>query len=398
MPRQETILSVFVASPSDVDEERNCIEEVIRDLNTAWARELRIRLELVRWETHAFPSFGEDPQAIINEQIPDDFDLFVGLMWCRFGTPTGRAGSGTAEEFERAKARFDKSPNDLQLMIYFKDAPAPVAPSKLDHGQLAKVSEFRSSLGNEGGLYWTFQTIDEFEKVIRLHLTRHVHSWLAQSRKTASDAIETSVEPNDDTNVSKDMSSVPFDDGLLDLIEQFEVEFETLTEIIERIADATIEIGEKINERTAETNEFAVGPNAKDRKAAKKIIARVVTDMDQYVHRIESELPLFSQHLNAGMNAMIKAAEMSVEFKLDEAGLQQAKESLVATAGFRETMSTVEGKISEFQESIASLPRMTSVLNQSKKAMVKVLGRLVAEFQTAQTLAREAEASFNSIV
>jgi len=60
MARQETILSVFVASPSDVDEERNRLEEVIRDLNTAWARELGIRLELVHWETHAYPSFGED--------------------------------------------------------------------------------------------------------------------------------------------------------------------------------------------------------------------------------------------------------------------------------------------------------------------------------------------------
>jgi hypothetical protein len=34
MARQETILSVFVASPSDVDEERNRLEEVIRELNT----------------------------------------------------------------------------------------------------------------------------------------------------------------------------------------------------------------------------------------------------------------------------------------------------------------------------------------------------------------------------
>ena len=38
MPRQETILSVFVASPSDVDEERDRLEDAIRELNTVWAR------------------------------------------------------------------------------------------------------------------------------------------------------------------------------------------------------------------------------------------------------------------------------------------------------------------------------------------------------------------------
>ena len=124
MPRQETILSVFVASPSDVDEERNRLEEVIRDLNTAWAKELAIRLELVRWETHAYPSFGDDAQAVINEQIPDDCDLFVGLMWYRFGTPTGRAGSGTVEEFNRAKERFDANPDDLQICLLYT-SPSP---------------------------------------------------------------------------------------------------------------------------------------------------------------------------------------------------------------------------------------------------------------------------------
>ena len=184
-----TILSVFVASPSDVDEERNRLEEVIRELNTTWARDLGIRLELVRWETHAYPSFGEDPQSVINEQIPNDYDLFIGLMWYRFGTQTGRAGSGTIEEFQRAKKRFDRDSYSLQLMIYFKDAPAPVPPSRLDHSQLAKVSEFRSSLGDKGGLYWSFVSVDDFEKLVRLHLSRHVQSWRSKHFSPRQSAV-----------------------------------------------------------------------------------------------------------------------------------------------------------------------------------------------------------------
>ncbi|MBK8260000.1 MAG: DUF4062 domain-containing protein [Nannocystis sp.] len=397
MPRSETILSVFVASPSDVEEERNRLEEVIRELNTTWARDLGIRLELVRWETHAFPGFGEDPQAVINEQIPDDFDIFVGLMWYRFGTPTGRAGSGTIEEFERAKTRFDRKTDDLKLMIYFKDAPAPIAPSKLDYGQLAKVAEFRSSLGNEGGLYWAFKTTDEFEKLIRLHLTRRVQGWLTTNSQTRGDETQPQIETENKPKQQLPDDSFD-DDGFLDLMERFEDEFETLMGIMERISSATVDIGEEMTERATEITEFSAGPDAKDRKAAKRIIAKAAADMDQFVHRMESELPLFSQHLNSGMNAMTKAAEISLEFKLDDQGIQQAKSNLAATAEFRETMYTVEGQVAGFQQSVASLPRMTSVLNRSKRAMVNVLGKLIAEFQSAQTLAREVEASFTSIV
>ena len=77
----------------------------------------------MRWETHAYPNFGIDAQDVINEQIPDDYDLFVGIMWCRYGTPTGRAGSGTVEEFERAKARYDADKNSVQLMVVLRMKP-----------------------------------------------------------------------------------------------------------------------------------------------------------------------------------------------------------------------------------------------------------------------------------
>lgn len=393
MARQETILSVFVASPNDVDEERNRLEEVIRELNTTWSQDLGIRLELVRWETHAYPSFGEDAQAVINEQIPNDFDLFVGMMWYRFGTPTGRAGSGTVEEFQRAKKRFDTNPNDLQLMIYFKDAPAPIAPSKLNHEQLAEVAKFRSGLGDEGGLYWTFQTVDDFEKLIRLHLSRQVQGWRSKSAK-----VTDSIEAVEQVTTTEDICIEDDEVGFLDLMEQFEDEFAIVIEISERIGAATVEIGEKMSMRTEEVKAFSTGPNARSRKAAKRLIANAASDMDQYVHRMEAEIPLFSDHLNAGMVAFTKAAAMSIEFSANDETHEQATENLEGIRSFRKTMETVEGHISDFKDSVASIPRMTTVLNRSKRAMINILGQLEIEFSGARIMAREAEASFASIL
>ena len=399
MPRQETVLSIFVASPSDVDEERNRLEDVIRDLNTAWARDLRIRLELVRWETHAYPSFGEDPQAVINEQVPQDFDLFIGLMWYRFGTPTDRAESGTVEEFQRAKERYDANPNDLQLMIYFKDAPVPVSPSQLDHKQLEKISEFRSGLGEEGGLHWSFQTVDEFERLVRLHITRFIQTRRSQAEMLQTEETitpEGSSDQDDDGEVGlDDDGEVGLDDddevGILDLMEQFEDEFSTLKEITDRISDTTVEIGNKIKERTDETTKFAVGPNAQNRKVAKRIFANVAADMDQYVHRIESELPLFSKHLNAGLNALTEAVALSIEFKKEKEDREEVRNLVGLISDLRVTMEDSEGQLDYFRGSVASLPRLTTVMNRSKRAMVNIIQRQIDELSGAQVMLREAE-------
>ena len=95
---------IFVASPSDVQSEREQLAKVINELNltiTAIAPEKRVLLELVRWETHVSPSLGRDPQDVVNRQI-GEYDLFVGILWKRMGTPTAVATSGTEEEFNRA--------------------------------------------------------------------------------------------------------------------------------------------------------------------------------------------------------------------------------------------------------------------------------------------------------
>lgn len=390
MSRQETVLSVFVASPSDVDEERARLEETIRDLNNAWSRELGLRLELVRWETHAYPGFADDVQAVINSQIPDDYDIFIGIMWYRFGTATGRAGSGTEEEFDRAKKRFDADSNSVQLMIYFKDTPAPIAPSKLDHSQLAKVANFRNNLGKEGGLYWPFQSVDDFVNLVRLHLTRHVQAWRKKHAKTEPLNSSLSI-----VNSSTSQSEGDEDDaGLLDLMEQFEDEFASLVEIATKITIATEEIGQKMTERAAEMNIFQQGPDSANRAAAKRIVNRAANDMEQFVFRMDAEIPLFSRHLTTGMQAMVKAVELVVDFNFQDDDLEQLNENLLSVKTFRETIESTKTQISGFRDVVAALPRMTTTLNRAKRSVVTVLQRLIDEFDNAQIMASEAEASF----
>jgi hypothetical protein len=91
-------LSIFLASPSDVRQERALVREVIDEINRTVAKDKGVFLELISSE-RAIPGYGKDGQAIINEQIGDmqRHDLFVGIMWNHIGTPTPRDISGTAE-------------------------------------------------------------------------------------------------------------------------------------------------------------------------------------------------------------------------------------------------------------------------------------------------------------
>jgi hypothetical protein len=89
------ILKLFVASPGDVTDERDALARLLRDINDVLAflaPERQLTLELVRYETHAYPDLGA-PQDVINRQIPIDYDIFVGIMWKRAGTPTKKAAS-----------------------------------------------------------------------------------------------------------------------------------------------------------------------------------------------------------------------------------------------------------------------------------------------------------------
>lgn len=173
MPKTEQVLSIFLASPGDVGDERALVGTFVDEWNNLWSEDIGVHLRLIRWETHAYPAAGADGQDVINSQIGEEYDVFLGLMWKRFGTPTGRAASGTVEEFERALGRYRKSGNP-HLMFYFKKANSDADD---DAAQLQAVQQFRSKLAKDGLLYTEFLSPEQFGQLVRMHLTRHIQNF-----------------------------------------------------------------------------------------------------------------------------------------------------------------------------------------------------------------------------
>ena len=198
MPNKQTIgtLRIFVASPGDVGKERDALAGVVNELNrtiSALMPDVDARLELVRWETHTHPSMGR-PQGVINEQI-GDYDVFVGILWKRFGTPTGRAESGTEEEFRLAYDNWQTHQRP-QILFYFSQTPSAPARSPEEVQQFLKVVQLRQELESKG-LVWEYLAPERFADAVRPHLTEVVGSLLRAARsKTAVPASVSSTIPS----------------------------------------------------------------------------------------------------------------------------------------------------------------------------------------------------------
>lgn len=137
MPFDSRAYRVLIASPSDVEEEREIAVRVIQEWNDLHAHTRGVVLLPLRWETHSAPEYGVRPQEVINRAIVDQCDLLIGIFWTRIGTSTGVAESGTLEEIARvAKA-------GKPIMLYF--SKIGMDPEQIDVAQLNKLKDFKAA-------------------------------------------------------------------------------------------------------------------------------------------------------------------------------------------------------------------------------------------------------------
>jgi hypothetical protein len=166
MPYQANIFDVMIASPGDVQKERNVAREVAYEWNAAHSRATKIVLQPIGWETHSSPSMGDRPQAIINKQVLKNSDLLIAIFWTRLGTPTGQAPSGSVEEID------EHLKQGKPAMIYFSSAP--VRPESVDAEQYRALQDFRKEC-EERGLVETFDDLEEFRRKLSRQLAATIN-------------------------------------------------------------------------------------------------------------------------------------------------------------------------------------------------------------------------------
>lgn len=198
-----TPLRIFLATPSDVAAERRRVHAVVEELNAhnGLAEQNGFTLRLLGWED-ASAGMGRAQGVLLEQMPPQQWDIFIGALWTRFGTPSGGRDaatgrpydSGTEEEFRAAHNAWLKTKRPHIFFYRRTTAPRSLEDIKLD--QYQKVKAFFAEFGHDGehpGLFTAYKNLTEFERRVRQDLTRKLLELAASAR--AADLPATAPKP-----------------------------------------------------------------------------------------------------------------------------------------------------------------------------------------------------------
>ncbi|HEX8211386.1 MAG TPA: HEAT repeat domain-containing protein [Longimicrobium sp.] len=205
MNLHRTVIRVFVASPGDLAPERQIARETVDEMNRTLGRELDFQIDLLGWED-TLPGVGR-PQGLINRDV-DTCDLFIGILWKRWGTPSGNDyTSGFEEEFERAQRRAAES-GDPEIWLAFKKIDEALLADPGD--QLRRVVAFKQAqIAARAVLFKEFSDEQDWRRQLRAWLLTHIAQWI----KSARTAQEAAGEPESNLYSENTFASArtPFD-------------------------------------------------------------------------------------------------------------------------------------------------------------------------------------------
>ena len=201
-------IKLVLASPGDVSDERSAVDRVVAELNRGIAKEYSFVIEVLKWETDAYPGFHTGgAQGLIDSVLKiEDSDILVGIFWKRFGTPVSDVeGAETGTEHEIRKAitawKEKKSPH---VMLYFSQTPfMPSSQQELE--QMSKVLAFKKEFEKES-CYWQYADAQKFESVLREHLTQVLRAKKNSLRAIDSPQTTTSASQTTTSDIEKTRS------------------------------------------------------------------------------------------------------------------------------------------------------------------------------------------------
>lgn len=192
------VYHVFLASPGDVVAERQHVRDFFDRYNRHTAQLWNARFEVVDWENYATIGVGR-PQELITKQTLERFRsslaLVIGIMGQRFGSPTGKAESGTEEEFGWA---LDSHLRDgyPEIKWFFRRVDSLVLPPKPEEAALAldqwtRVVAFRERLQTSDPPVFFAEYAnaaafrDTFDDDLQLWLADAARPWVAHGQSAA---------------------------------------------------------------------------------------------------------------------------------------------------------------------------------------------------------------------
>lgn len=170
---------------------------------------LGLTLEVVDWRA-VVPEAGRPQQVIFDQLKPTSWDIFIGILWHRFGTPPGAKDkegkdylSGTEEEFKTAYELWKQ--HGKPRMVLYRCTRA--LPFDVDPDQLKNVRAFFKLIEDVKGdyptLYQAFDTTESFEKLVLNNLQKLLIEYGEGSKTPITPEIEQILAPKIPNNLPR---------------------------------------------------------------------------------------------------------------------------------------------------------------------------------------------------
>jgi WD40 repeat protein len=197
----ETEFTVFISSPSDVDDERGRVITVLQQLNSEFTG--RFKFNWISWpDAYYTASAGFQPQI----EKPSACDIVVCVLWSRLGSelppefnrPDGTSRTGTEYEFEEAlEAALQRQTPDILVYKKMQEEIRIKAGQVADQQLQLKALEafwgrwFRDEKGHFTAGFDTFDSSKDFSEKLK----RHLRLWLERRVKRTTWSISMKGSP-----------------------------------------------------------------------------------------------------------------------------------------------------------------------------------------------------------
>lgn len=379
-------INLFISCPGDIKDELNSIEVIVKEFNKTFGEISNFVIQIVHWNEDTYTDIGEDGQEIINNQI--DYDILIGILWMKLGTPTKRDKSGTVEEINRAI----KNPEKQQL-VYFKTA-TPNNLNSINTSELNDIMLFKKELSNKL-LYKEFESIDKFETLFRLNLSNLIKDKFIDEQKPAQSSTEI-ISPKKDVKYQNIVSLIDeIENSTKDNFEDVDIFkinenghkcFDKTTINLTILTGYITKLTVNLNRGTEEINQ---ANNIKDTRLklsrAKKVVNQLSKELDEFNDEINSELPNFSENLKeVGKTTSDIFLTLRSYKGLDEYDIESN------TLAFRDSMENAMNSTAEMLKEIMKWPPINLKFNTSKRNTEVTLKDLTKEIMFGLTIIDEA--------
>lgn len=377
MSFQAQIITIFISSPGDVPDDRGLIIRTIDGWNQRNGQSRKVFFQPLTWEQMVPPDRSGSGQEVIDAQIGATYDIYLGLMWSRFGSATRNADSGTEDEFDQAIVRHNTG-ESLRISFLFKNSDIP--QDILDGVQFDKVQKFKKKVADEGCLYREFNDNASLIGAVNIILDRFANGATSEvASGTKKGRGDKGVSPA--SGDASDLLEVEKQDdelGLFDFNEVLESESERFAQLMSEWSSKIGEVGDRATEATDELNSISRFGQI-DPTAAKKIINRVAKFTDSMASWGEDKQQLIDKSMENLAEALSGIWMVSKDF---DPSPEDIASGIKAGEGLIATINDANHSLEDLAKTALSMPRVTKEMIGANKRLAAMLDRMISKNKT----------------